>query len=436
MTSRDGVHIKPEPTDDSDAKLTKDALWGAFGSINKKKRDGSSSKLMKREKREQSEEGEAEEDEPDTSRYARQKRTKRVKTEEELEGTERRKYDRKLIEEKQHANDVKMQRGEVVNLIVMRDEIEEELRLFRRREPDLDPRKLRNLIQRAAFALINSVHRSKLLNPLSHLINEGKDYGVPEDIILDAEAIRSRIVDGNYDYDPYRGIVKTMTWVPVLRKSNGQPTGQKKKTTSQSLDKDYKFKRDANEPGERHLVVGQCWPLQICTVRDGAHGDMEAGISGNSRTGALSVIISGGANSKDPTKGYEDVDNLNEVLYCGTRGERAPKDPSNPEPLPGIPSDRTKLLLKAKELGTGIRLLRSSKAKSQYAPLEGIRYDGLYAVQDHEVLDFEHAMYRFRLVRLPGQYPVRWSGDHIKPDPVERERWGAERDKWAGDQGL
>lgn len=57
--------------------------------------------------------------------------------------------------------------------------------------------------------------------------------------------------------------------------------------------------------------------------------------------------------------------------------------------------------------------------KSKYAPVEGIRYDGLYEITAEEVLDEKTGMYRFTLIRLPGQYPIRYQGVEARPTQQE-----------------
>jgi hypothetical protein len=54
----------------------------------------------------------------------------------------------------------------------------------------------------------------------------------------------------------------------------------------------------------------------MCALRDGAHGEMIAGISGKKEEGAQSCIMSGGENG-DGEK-YPDMDYGDRVLYCGT----------------------------------------------------------------------------------------------------------------------
>ena len=66
----------------------------------------------------------------------------------------------------------------------------------------------------------------------------------------------------------------------------------KTKTKTYAIEKLFN-KRDSNVRGHNGIAVGQWWPLQICAVRDGAHGARMGGISGTEGTGVYSVVISG-----------------------------------------------------------------------------------------------------------------------------------------------
>lgn len=78
-------------------------------------------------------------------------------------------------------------------------------------------------------------------------------------------------------------------------------------------------------------------------------------------------------------------------------------------------------MLKAYETQQPIRVLRSASlsATNLYRPTRGIRYDGLYRIISHEVLDEQTAMYRFTLSRLGAQDPIRYSGEEIIPSNAQ-----------------
>ena len=76
-------------------------------------------------------------------------------------------------------------------------------------------------------------------------------------------------------------------------------------------------------------------------------------------------------------------------------------------------------MLESEQLGHVVRVLRSENKNSKYAPVMGIRYDGLYKVVSHTILDVKTAMYRFKLVREPGQDPIRYTGEGVRPTRYE-----------------
>ena len=171
--------------------------------------------------------------------------------------------------------------------------------------------------------------------------------------------------------------------------------------TSRNIDKGYLGRVSPNYIGAGKLVNGQWWPLQICALRDGAHGDIEGGISGMPGSGACSVVVSGG--------GYANIDEGNILKYCGTSGKN------------GQPSAGTKLLKESFDKEKDIRVLRSASlnAKNPFRPSKGLRYDGVYRITGFEILDIDTAMHRFRLRRCPGQDPIRCSGVEQRPTDQE-----------------
>lgn len=103
------------------------------------------------------------------------------------------------------------------------------------------------------------------------------------------------------------------------------------------------------------------------------------------------------------------MDKGDTIEYCGTQGAE------------GSPSAGTNLMLKAYETHQPVRVLRSSSlpATNTYRPARGIRYDGLYQIIDHEILDEKKAMYRFSLSRVGGQDPIRHSGEGKIPSNAQ-----------------
>lgn len=213
----------------------------------------------------------------------------------------------------------------------------------------------------------------------------------PFDLRADALMLFKKWTTRQWDPDLLRGIVTK------------KGTNHKEKTfNTKSLDKTYPLKVAANYRGAGELVNGQWWPLQICTIRDGAHGMTEGGIYGQVKKGAYSIILSGG--------GYADVDEGDRIQYCGTSGEE------------NKPTAFTERMLESFGLKEPVRVLRSAALApkhSKYRPSKGLRYDGLYDLTGYELLDKGTAMYRFTLKRCPGQDPIRYKGEEARPTEEE-----------------
>ena len=135
------------------------------------------------------------------------------------------------------------------------------------------------------------IKRSKVLESEGLLqMFDGPDKDVfPWDLAADAEALWLRWMGGDLDSSLLRGISTTKG---ILQ------SGMKR--TSHKLEKDYMQKKSANVIGVNNLVNGQWWPSRICALRDGAHGEQEAGIHGQTGVGAFSVVVAAG--------GYADKD--------------------------------------------------------------------------------------------------------------------------------
>ncbi|KAI7221337.1 hypothetical protein KC333_g1795 [Hortaea werneckii] len=163
--------------------------------------------------------------------------------------------------------------------------------------------------------------------------------------------------------------------------------------------------------GNESIVNGQWWPLQLCLLRDGAHGQSQQGIHGKKGHGAFSCVIAGGlAPDNQP---YPNIDEGDTVYYCGTDSND------------GSVTEGTYRLIESKESGKPIRLIRSHNLKNEYAPEKGFRYDGLYTIVDFEMLDppnSKRQRHRFKMVRAPGQPPMRGTGDGKRPTKEELEQ--------------
>lgn len=208
----------------------------------------------------------------------------------------------------------------------------------------------------------------------------------PWDIRADSRMLYEKWVVGQLDPHLFRGIEDKK-----VTKSDG------KVVKSRKFASDYADRISPNYVGEGNLVNGMWWPLQFCAMRDGAHGETEAGIHGQLGFGAYSIVVSDG--------GYRNVDGGTSLEYCGTSGSA------------GEPSLGTKLLKESFAMGHPIRVLRSASLvhTNPYRPAKGLRYDGVYEITGFELLDARTAMHRFSLKRCAGQDPIRYQGVEARP---------------------
>ena len=123
----------------------------------------------------------------------------------------------------------------------------------------------------------------------------------PWDIRADAEELYNKWCARIFEIDLLRGIIPGKPG-----KKDGSTDG-----TSAKLLPGFKRLMEARTHGNGALLNGQWWPAQLCALRDGAHGVSQGGICASSKEGVYSVIMSGGHD-------YPDIDDGEEVLYCGT----------------------------------------------------------------------------------------------------------------------
>ncbi|KAJ4366381.1 hypothetical protein N0V83_008017 [Neocucurbitaria cava] len=221
------------------------------------------------------------------------------------------------------------------------------------------------------------IKKSRILSPdtgLPKIFNSNSRFLA--DLKADAYQLYNRWCNEDFEQNILRGIVTV---------KGGDRTNDR-------LDQAYKAKHPTTPRfyGEGDLVLGQWWPTQLCTVRDGAHGSPQGGISGEKDKGAYSIVLSGGS-------GYHDKDDGDTIEYSGTEGKNF------------TPTENTLHLVKSLELGNPIRVIRSAQLvkTNKYRPELGLRYDGLYTVKGYVIVDRETAMHQFRLERCKGQEKIR-----------------------------
>ncbi|KAI9881635.1 MAG: hypothetical protein M1830_000200 [Pleopsidium flavum] len=176
------------------------------------------------------------------------------------------------------------------------------------------------------------------------------------------------------------------------------------KVMSYKIDDNYPH-RSGKVFGNNGMVNGQWWPLQICALRDGAHGMRMGGIAGSPTYGAYSIIVSGM---------YADLDaDYGDLLYYSGSQSHDNTNPTTP-----VISNATKALQRSLENGKVVRVLRTSGGDSNLCPSVGLRYDGLYQVKQQETRKNRRggAYLRFRLERVVGQPPI----DRARPTRAEK----------------
>ncbi|QDS70963.1 hypothetical protein FKW77_007249 [Venturia effusa] len=232
---------------------------------------------------------------------------------------------------------------------------------------------------------------------------DGPSYNFPWYLRADAQELYTKWRARDWDPDMFRGITN-MVKGPM--KNKGQAI-------------DPKFKKDWRFFGEGQFVAGQWWPMQLCAVRDGAHGSAQAGIAGIKTTdaspgGATSIVLSEGHK--------EDIDQGEEIWYCGTEAKIGDNEPTA----------STKLMLESVASNKPVRVMRSSSlpVTNKYRPVKGFRYDGLYEVLDSQLIDKLKHHHLFHLRRIPGQINLRCEGEAARPTARELEELESEMKKY------
>ncbi|KAK4149946.1 PUA-like domain-containing protein [Chaetomidium leptoderma] len=164
------------------------------------------------------------------------------------------------------------------------------------------------------------------------------------------------------------------------------------------LDERYiAHKRNARILGANNLTPGDWWPLQVVALYHGAHGSAIKGISGSAVEGAYSVVVSG------KSAAYQALDrDQGELLWYSS------DSPRNNDVA--APSPETRALQRSVLTRRPVRVLRSAGLHNRvWAPEVGIRYDGLYRVEQQ--IQASHGnegrpFWKFKLRRLPGQRPL------------------------------
>lgn len=232
---------------------------------------------------------------------------------------------------------------------------------------------------------VNLIERWKIIQTggLPDII-ESEAY--PLDVRMDSFSLCKKWRTGRIDNDLFRGII-------VQQRADEKPRFE--------LDQRYAHRVSCDYRGEGQLVVGQWWPYQICSLRDGGHGLMCGGVYGQTGHGVYSILL---GRQRFP-KEFQNVDHGDEVEYCGRVGQD------------GVLSWSTKILLESTGKNHAIRVFRSStlSGRSKYRPERGIRYDGLYRIVSARRVQKNTEVYIFSLQRIEGQIAIRWCGEEKRP---------------------
>lgn len=235
---------------------------------------------------------------------------------------------------------------------------------------------------------------SKIVPKLKYFLSSTypfKDRITPE-LRDDITIFKHRWRDSDFDPDVHRGITHRQLRNDDVRR------------LSKRLNQDYEHLKSHCFYGMGKLVNGQCWLNQLELLRDGVHGKTEGGIDGDTETGARSIILSCPERRDD----YADRDMGDVVYYVGTsRGDD--EDESEQDGDTRRATHATQILFASLKSENPIRVIRSWRLPeiSRRRPRDGFRLDGLYKAEAVEVIDVKYAVYRFKLIRLPGQTQIR-----------------------------
>ncbi|KAF5361534.1 hypothetical protein D9758_006159 [Tetrapyrgos nigripes] len=158
------------------------------------------------------------------------------------------------------------------------------------------------------------------------------------------------------------------------------------------------------------VKIGQVFEKRKDLSDAGVHTPLYAGISGNSKHGAFSIVVSG--------KYEDDIDEGDTIYYTGAGGRVDSFGNSGPQTEDqSFEHLQNKWLLMSWELGTSVRVSRGSGGHSKYAPTTGYRYDGLYDVVDREHIKGKSGfkICRFTLKRHVEADRISRSGEYRRP---------------------
>ncbi|KNE55589.1 hypothetical protein AMAG_01480 [Allomyces macrogynus ATCC 38327] len=168
-----------------------------------------------------------------------------------------------------------------------------------------------------------------------------------------------------------------------------------------------------------NVPVGALFRFRQDAGYAGVHRPTVAGIHGSAKEGCYSIAVNGGY--------PEDVDTGDTITFTGSGGRDLRGKPGKEKNLRTAPqtfdmpfNDTNASLVKSKETGKPIRVIRGYKSGFEFAPQNCYRYDGLYQCTDwtREPGSSGYLVYRFTLERLKGQTPFA-----ELPRSMDSEKW-------------
>ncbi|MBQ0881813.1 YDG/SRA domain-containing protein [Streptomyces sp. RT42] len=162
-----------------------------------------------------------------------------------------------------------------------------------------------------------------------------------------------------------------------------------------------------------NVEAGQRFSTRRLAHEAGVHRPLQAGICGTKKTGAESIVVSGG---------YKDDEDYGDVIvYTGHGGQDGAGNQVSDQSLED--SGNAALVTSYLE-GLPVRVLRGYQGDTPYAPTTGYRYDGLYRVTSYgSKLGIDgFLIWQFRLEAYDGTPTPQAAQQSELPDtPAESE---------------
>ncbi|QPP10546.1 hypothetical protein G4Z16_09300 [Streptomyces bathyalis] len=158
------------------------------------------------------------------------------------------------------------------------------------------------------------------------------------------------------------------------------------------------------------IDAGQAFEDRRALAAAGVHRPRQAGICGTAEQGAESIVVSGG---------YEDDEDYGDlIVYTGQGG----RDPDTGRQVRDQELTRGNAALVTNlTTGTPVRVVRGAGGDRQYSPANGLRYDGLFHVEDYwsERGRSGYLVWRYRLTQQLPQTAA--TPQPAIPDPRQPE---------------